>query len=129
VLLGIGGLVLLLRTDVPVAYGIVAWTIGGLGMGLSFAPLTLMMLSEAPPGREGWAAATLNLADVLGSAIGIGIGGAAISAAVHVGWPLPFGVGIAFAITAAAGVAGLAVSRRLPVSSKSLDLSPALTPR
>lgn len=114
VLAGIAGLVLLLRSDVPVAEGIIAWSIGGLGIGICYAPLTLMMLKEAPPGREGWAAASLNLADVLGSALGIGIGGAAISTAVHLGWPLAAGTGAAFAITAMAGVTALAVSRRLP---------------
>ena len=59
-------------------------------------------------------AASLNLADVLGSAIGIGIGGAAISATVRFGWPLPAGLAITFAITACAGIAALAVSSRLP---------------
>jgi MFS family permease len=120
ILVGIAGLVVLLRPDVPVAEGIIAWTVGGLGMGICYAPLTLMMLKEAPPGREGWAAASINLADVLGSALGIGIGGAAISAVVHIGWPLAVGVGAAFAITAMAGVTAIIVSRRLPARAGSV---------
>jgi hypothetical protein len=32
------------------------------------------MLRAAPSGREGWASASLNLADVLGVALGVGIG-------------------------------------------------------
>jgi MFS family permease len=114
ILAGIAGLTTMLRADVPVAVGIVAWTVAGLGMGLSYSPITLMMLAEAPAGREGWASASLNLADVLGSALGIGIGGAAISAAVRFGWSLAAGLAIAFAITAAGAVLALAISRRLP---------------
>ncbi|HEX9527371.1 MAG TPA: hypothetical protein VF951_07730, partial [Streptosporangiaceae bacterium] len=114
ILAGIAGLSAMLRTDVPVAVGIVAWTVAGLGMGLSYSPITLLMLAEAPAGREGWASASLNLADVLGSALGIGIGGAAISAAVRFGWSLSAGLAVAFAITAAGGVLALAISRRLP---------------
>ncbi len=125
ILAGIAGLVLLLRPGVPVAEGIIAWTVGGLGMGLCYAPLSLMMLKQAPPGREGWAAASLNLADVLGSALGIGIGGAAISTAVHLGWPLAAGVGAAFALTAMAGVAALAVSRRLPSARRARPGAPS----
>jgi MFS family permease len=115
VLAGIAGLSAILRSDVPVAVGIVAWTVAGLGMGLSYSPISLMMLAEARPGREGWASASLNLADVLGSALGIGIGGAAISAAVRFGWSLSAGLAAAFAITAAGGVLALTASRRLPV--------------
>jgi len=72
------------------------------------------MLREAPRGREGWASASLSLADVLGTATGIGIGGAAVAAVAGNPHALPTGVTIAFALAAAAGVAALAVSRRLP---------------
>jgi MFS family permease len=114
ILAGIGGLSAMLDSGIPVAVGIAAWTVAGLGMGMSYAPTTLLMLADAPPGREGWASASLNLADVLGGALGIGIGGAAISAAVRFGWSLASGIGVAFAITAAAGFVCFAVTRRLP---------------
>jgi MFS family permease len=80
VLAGIAGMVLVLNPGVPVAEGLAAWTVAGLGMGLAFAPISLMMLRQAPPGREGQTSASLNLADVLGTAIGAGIGGAAVAA-------------------------------------------------
>ncbi|HEX9065562.1 MAG TPA: hypothetical protein VF843_10670, partial [Streptosporangiaceae bacterium] len=115
ILAGIAGLAAMLLPHVPVAIGIAAWTVAGFGMGMGYAPTTLLMLKNAPPGREGWASASLNLADVLGSALGIGIGGAAISAALRFGWPLAAGLAAAFAITAAAGVVGLVVSPRLPL--------------
>ena len=112
VLAGIAGMVLVLRPHVPVAVGLVAWTVAGLGMGLAYAPLSLMMLREAPPGREGRTSASLNLADVLGTALGIGVGGAAVAAGA--GRDLPLGITAAFAASAAVGVVALAVSRRLP---------------
>jgi len=115
ILTAMAGLVVMIRTDVPVAEGLAAWTVAGLGMGLCYSPITLMMLREAPPGREGWASASLNLADVLGTAMGIGIGGAAIALAGRAGWTLSSGVTIAVAIAAAGGVTALAISRRLPV--------------
>jgi MFS family permease len=112
ILAGIAGMVLLLQPAVPVAEGIAAWTVAGLGMGLAYAPISLMMLKQAPPGQEGRTSASLNLADVLGTAIGIGVGGAAVAAAT--GRDLPDGLAAAFIIAAAMGLVLLAVTRRLP---------------
>jgi MFS family permease len=112
ILAGIAGIFLMLQPAVPVAVGLAAWTVAGLGMGLGYAPLSLMMLREAPPGREGWASASLNLADVLGTAIGIGVGGAAVAAGP--GNDLRAGVTAAFAIAAAVAVAAFALTSRLP---------------
>jgi len=117
VLAGIAGMALVLRPHVPVAVGLVAWTVAGLGMGLAYAPLSLMMLREAPPGREGRTSASLNLADVLGTALGIGVGGAAVAAGA--GRNLPLGIAAAFAVSAAVGVVALAVTRRLPAGTTS----------
>jgi hypothetical protein len=71
-----------------------------------------MMLQKAPAGQEGRASASLNLADVLGTAIGIGVGGAAVAAAA--GRDLRVGIIAAFCAAAAVGLAALAVTRRLP---------------
>src|SRR5215813_4426882 len=107
-------MVLVLQPGVPVAVGLVAWTVAGLGMGLAYAPLSLMMLRHAPPGREGRASASLNLADVLGTALGIGVGGAAVA-----GRDPPLGITVAFAVSAAVGGVALAVTRRLPAGTTS----------
>jgi MFS family permease len=115
VLAGIAGMVLVLPPGTPVAVGLAAWTVAGLGMGLAYAPTSLMMLRLAQPGQEGHASASLNLADVLGTAIGIGVGGAAVAAAA--GSDLRLGVAAAFAIAAAVGVAALALARRLPADT------------
>jgi MFS family permease len=113
---GLAAMALVLLPATPVYVGLAAWTTAGFGIGLAYSPISLLMLREAPPGREGWASASLSLADVLGTALGIGAGGAAVSAVTARGWPLAAGVGIAFAI-AGAGAAALALaSRRLPSS-------------
>ena len=118
VLIGIAGmLVMVLAPAVPVSEGLAAWTVAGLGMGLAYAPLSLMMLQKAPPGQEGQASASLNLADVLGTAIGIGAGGAAVAAAA--GGDLSLGVAAAFVITAAVGLLALVFTRRLPAGTTS----------
>jgi MFS family permease len=117
ILAGIGGMVLVLQPGVPVAAGLAAWTVAGLGMGLAYAPISLMMLRAAPPGQEGQTAASLNLADVLGTAIGIGVGGAAVAAGA--GAHLPLSITAAYAAAAAAAAAALAISRRLPAGTGS----------
>jgi MFS family permease len=115
ILAGIAGMVLVLQPGTPVAVGLAAWTVAGLGMGLAYAPLSLMMLQKATPGQEGQASASLNLADVLGTAIGIGVGGAAVAAAA--GNDLRIGITAAFAAAAAVGVVALVLARRLPAGT------------
>lgn len=125
VVTGLGAMALVLLPATPVYVAIAAWTVAGFGIGMAYAPTSLLMLRQAPAGREGWASASLSLADVLGTALGIGAGGAAVAAATAHGWPLAAGVGAAFTI-AGAGAAALAfASRRLP-SSRVADASAPL---
>ncbi|HJY56664.1 MAG TPA: MFS transporter [Streptosporangiaceae bacterium] len=123
VLAGIAGMVLVLQPGVPVAEGLAAWTVAGLGIGLAYAPISLMMLQKAPSGQEGRASASLNLADVLGTAIGIGVGGAAVAATA--GRDLRLGIMAAFCAAAAVGLVALAVTRRLPSGPISVPPPPA----
>jgi hypothetical protein len=90
-----------------------------------------MMLQKALPGQEGQASASLNLADVLGTAIGIGVGGAAVAAAA--GSDLRLGITAAFAAAAAVALVALAFTRRLPAGTSSAsppvaEQVPARTP-
>lgn len=113
VLVGIAGMVLALRVSAPVAATtLVAWTLAGAGMGLAYAPTSLLMLRQAPGGRTGWASASLNLSEVLGVALGAGLGGGALVIASDSGWSISTGVTIAFAVAAAGALAGLAVAGR-----------------
>jgi MFS family permease len=127
ILAGTAGMALQLHHGVPVAEGFVAWAVAGLGMGLSYAPLSLMMLRAAPAGREGWASASLNLADVLGTALGVGAGGAAVAAVARDRLPVSHGVAIAFAAAACGGLLALVISRRLPRTVNRGTSTPAVT--
>jgi MFS family permease len=113
---GLAVMALVLLPATPVEVGLAAWTVAGFGIGLAYAPLSLLMLREAPAGAEGWASASLSLSDVLGTALGIGAGGAAVAAATAHGWPLSAGVAMAFAIAGTGAIALSVASRRLPRS-------------
>jgi MFS family permease len=114
-LVAIAGMAISLRGGVPVSVAFVSWSVAGLGMGLAYAPTSLLMLSDVSAERTGWASASLNLADVLGTALGTGLGGGALVLASNQGWSLSTGVTLAFAIAAAGGILGLAINRRLPL--------------
>jgi MFS family permease len=114
VVAGIAGLATTLFASVPAWLVVPAWTVAGLGMGLAYAPTTVLVLREAAPGEEGSASASLTLCDTLGWALGTGVGGAAVAAAEAANWPLRNGVLLALACAAAVGCLCLAVSRRLP---------------
>jgi MFS family permease len=124
VLVGIAGMLLVVHPQFPVGISFAAWAVAGLGMGLAYAPLSLMMLREAPKGREGWASASLSLSDVLGAALGAGVGGAAIAISESHNWPLTTGVSIAFVFPAVVAVLALGVTGRLPLN---MDRTPAET--
>jgi MFS family permease len=125
ILIGIAGMVTFLHAGVPLAVAFVAWTISGFGMGLSYAPISLMMLRAAPSGREGWASASLNLADVLGTALGIGIGGAAVATASRGTHPVSDGVALAYGAAAVAAVVAVILSPRLPRTTGIKEPAPA----
>jgi MFS family permease len=125
VVVGLAAMALVLLPATPIECGLAAWTVAGFGMGLAYAPISLLMLREAPAGREGWASASLSLADVLGTAFGIGVGGAAVAAATAHNWPLRGGVAVAFALAGAGAVGLSAARRRLPESLAHASLSPA----
>lgn len=100
--------------DVPVPMAALGWAIGGMGMGLAFASVSVEILSGAPEGQTGYASASLHLADVLGIAVGTGIAGAIVSAGDSSGWANTTSVGIVFVTMIAIGLTASAISLRLP---------------
>jgi len=113
VLLAIALLALVLSPSVPIIVASIAWGIAGIGMGLGYAPLTLVVLAEAPPEGQGMATAALQLSDVLGTALGTGAGGAVIAFALGAGQPASVGLGGVMVLGAAVGCIGLVLSARL----------------
>ena len=58
---------------------IAGWTISGLGIGLSYPAMTVHGLSLTPPEHQGRTSSSLQLADTLGSAFCVAIGGIAFA--------------------------------------------------
>jgi MFS family permease len=128
ILAGIGCVALSLHQSVPAGMLVMAWAIAGLGMGLSYAPISLLMLREAPAGGEGAASASLNLLDVLGIALGTGVGGAAVAAAESTHRPVVDGIVVLLVCTTLSALACLAITRRLPDAVLADSPSEALPP-
>jgi MFS family permease len=63
---------------IPVLLAPVAWGVAGLGIGLAFSTISLVVLETAPAGQEGGASSAMQLANMLGVALGTGIGGVII---------------------------------------------------
>jgi MFS family permease len=99
---------------VPALIALLAWGLTGLGMGLAYSTISLVVLETAPGGQEGTAAAAMQLANVLGSALGAGIGGVIIAYSGAEGGEL--GLGIAIQDVLMIGVIALALltAIRLP---------------
>ena len=76
--IGIVGVTAAFSPTLPALLAQVTWAVAGLGMGLAFSTNSLVVLEAAQPGQEGAASAALQLANVLGVAVGAGIGGAII---------------------------------------------------
>lgn len=76
--IGVGGIIAVLFPGTPGWLAVPAWFVAGLGMGLAFSTISLVVLETAAAGQEGAASASFQLANVLGSALGTGGGGAIV---------------------------------------------------
>jgi MFS family permease len=113
-LAGIGGAALFLWNGVPLPVGIAVWALAGFGIGLAYSPVSLTVLREAPPGRTGESTASMQLCELVGVALGTGVGGAAVAAGDAAGWVPDVGLAVAFAAAGTVAAVGLSVARRLP---------------
>ncbi|MGH2358211.1 MAG: MFS transporter [Candidatus Limnocylindria bacterium] len=78
---GIAIVALVVVPPLPVAVAALGWAIAGLGMGLAYTTLSLLVLETAESGVEGASSTALNLMFTLGTAFGAGLGGAVIALA------------------------------------------------
>jgi MFS family permease len=99
---------------VPAELAVVTWVLPGLGMGLMYSAVTLVVLRGVGQAQQGSASSAIQLADILGTALGTGVAGAITAAGERVG---PDGLGWAlaavFAMTLVVSLAGIAASRRV----------------
>jgi MFS family permease len=115
VAVGISGMIGALG-PLPLAPSVASWSVAGFGIGLAYAPLSVTVLGLAEPGREGFASSSIQLADVLGVALGAGVVGAFVSFGDSAGWATRSALELAFPLTLAVAVAGLVAARRLPTT-------------
>ena len=112
-LAGVACTAAMLLPTVPAALAPFAWGLAGLGIGLAFSTLTLVVLETAPPGEEGVASSALQLMNNLGTALGTGIGGVIIGA--HAGEAPPAGrIALQDALMFGVLVLALGLTVRLP---------------
>lgn len=112
--IGIAVTTLVILPQMPVLLAAVGWAIAGMGMGLAYSTLALLMLETAPDGQEGVSSASLQLMFTLGTAFGAGIGGAVVAAADAGILPLPPALGIVNALMVLVAGVALLISLRVP---------------
>lgn len=129
-LIGVGIVItsLVLLPEAPLLVAAIGWGVAGLGMGLAYSMLTLLMLESAPPGEEGFNSAALQLMFTLGTALGAGVGGAVIALADAGTLELTGALGIVNAIMLVVAVAAIVVARRVP-SQRAASVATADRPR
>jgi MFS family permease len=117
-IVGLSSFLLVLLPDVPTWLSVPTVGIAGLGMGLAYSPLALIVLREAHGAEQGRASSALSLTDSLGTALGIGITGAAVAASIRA-TDLPVsGLAVGFAVAIVVAVLGLILSTRLSVATR-----------
>jgi len=83
------------------------------GNGTRVQSVSLVVLSDADDASQGAAAASLQLTDVLGIALGTGIGGALVAVAPSLAWTRRDALAVVFATMLGAAMTGVALARRL----------------
>lgn len=123
--LALFGLVLL--PEITPWIAVPTFMIAGLGMGLAYSPLTLIVLKEAAPGEQGAASAAISLTDSLGTALGIGVTGALVAASVRTDGTVVTGLVAGFTVSVVVGVIGLGLSGRLRTrTARSPEIAPVV---
>ena len=117
-IVGLGSFLLVLLPEVPTWLSLPTVGIAGLGMGLAYSPLALIVLREAHGAEQGRASSALSLTDSLGTALGIGITGAAVAASVRATSAPVSGLAVGFAVAIAVAGLGLILSSRLSVAGR-----------
>ena len=105
-LVGLAGMIVVLDPDVTWLFADPAFGVAGLGMGLAYSPLALIVLREATADAQGAATSALSLTDSLGTALGTGVTGAIVAASLRATGDPAAGLAAGFAVALASGSAG-----------------------
>jgi MFS family permease len=100
--------------SVPPEILIVTWALPGIGMGVMYSAVTLVVLRRSRPSEQGSATSSLQLADILGTALGVGVGGAIAAAGIRAGGNgLGWALAATFVMTSVVASLGALASGRL----------------
>jgi MFS family permease len=105
---------LVLLPGSPVLVAAAGWTVAGLGMGLAYSMVALLMLETSEPGEEGFSSSAIQLMFTLGTAFGAGVGGAIVALSDVGVLPLAPAIGIVFGIMTVVALLSAAVGLRVP---------------
>ena len=108
---GLAGAATLVFDAVPFWVAYPATALGSFGCGLAFTLCQTVAVEMAPPGGEGEATAGVQLANLLGAALGTSVTAIVIA---HLDGRLPLAIGLSFTTTSVAAVAAGLLATRLP---------------
>ncbi|MBV9356579.1 MAG: hypothetical protein JO023_13760 [Chloroflexi bacterium] len=80
----------------------------------------MLVLGAAKRGQEGEASASLQVAEMVGTAVGTGLGGALLAVAVHLNWGTAVGLTATFVLTAGVGMLAVLAANRLRQAVRTL---------
>jgi MFS family permease len=120
---GIGITSAVLVPGIPVLVATAGWAVAGLGMGLAYSMLALLMLETSKPGEEGFSSAALQLMFTLGTAYGAGVGGAVVAVSESGALELQPAIGLIFAIMAVVAMLAVVVAWRVPRGPSELPVA------
>ncbi len=112
--LGIAAVVALALLEAPIWFGIGGWIVSGLGMGLIYPTLSVLMLELSPPQEQGRNSSALHLGDAIYTAAALAAGGSLFAALLTRSHALAYACG--FAIAFALALVGLALAARVRVA-------------
>ena len=115
---------LVLLPSMPVLVAAAGWIVAGLGMGLAYSMLALVMLETSEPGQEGFSSSAFQLMFTLGTAFGAGIGGAIVAVAESGALELAPAIAIVFGIMVLVALLTVGVSARVPRGPSDRRLAP-----
>jgi len=117
VAVGVGVTATILSASVPVWMAFVGSAVSGFGIGLSYSPLSQVVLVEADVDGIGAATSAVQLCDVLGVSFGVGLGGAVVATGARLGWDTTSAIAIVWTTSIIVAVLALIPAQRLRSTS------------
>ena len=100
--------------EVPLVVPYAGWVVAAAGMGIGFPTIPLAAMGTTGSGSEARDLSPTLLMDMLGVAVGAGLGGASLAIADRSGRGLTAGLAGAFAVSLVAAFVLLAIASRMP---------------